>query len=58
MVFGDIMQFKAGFNIFAASDTKIRLAHGSSQVQTYILTDAASYMGIGLVLISLIILQL
>lgn len=52
------MQFKAGFNIFAASDTKIRLAHGSSQVQTYILTDAASYMGIGLVLISLIILQL
>jgi len=52
------MQFKAGFNIFAASDTKTRLAHGSSQVQTYILTDAASNMGIGLVLISLIILQL
>ena len=42
MVLGDIMQFKAGFNIFAARDTKTRLAFGSSQVQTYILTDCAS----------------
>ncbi len=57
MVFGDIMQFKAGFNIFAANDTKTRLAHGSSQVQTFILTDGASYIGIGFFLISIIILH-
>jgi len=58
MVLGDIMQFKAGFNIFAASDTKTRLAFGSSQVQTYILTDAASSLCAGVlsVLICLVIL--
>jgi len=30
MVLGDIMQFKAGFNVFASSDTKTKLAYGSS----------------------------
>lgn len=50
------MQYKAGFNVYADSDSKIKLAYGSSQVKTYVLADEASYMKTGFILISLILI--